>query len=246
MKTKICSICKLEQSTENFNRGTSKDGLYCYCKSCHIKYQLKHKDRICKQRKLYRQYNKKKLQKQKQFYYQKNKEKVLQKTKIYAQEHKEMQNRSKNKWLLNNPGKRKIVSQKYSRNHKKERNEQRRIRRNKDIHYKILCNLRSRLNKSIRNHLKSSSTLNIIGCSIEQLKQHLESQFVKGMSWKNYGYRGWHIDHIRPCASFDLSKPEEQKKCFHYSNLQPLWAEENMRKSSKYKRSKYDRNYIKN
>jgi hypothetical protein len=53
------------------------------------------------------------------------------------------------------------------------------------------------------------------------------------MTWQNYGYYGWHIDHIKPCASFDLRKPSEQRKCFHYSNLQPLWAKDNLQKSDK-------------
>jgi hypothetical protein len=75
--------------------------------------------------------------------------------------------------------------------------------------------------------------MKLIGCNIEQLKQHLQNQFKLGMSWDNHGK--WHIDHIRPCASFDLSKPEEQRKCFHYTNLQPLWAEENISKKDKVK-----------
>ena len=54
------------------------------------------------------------------------------------------------------------------------------------------------------------------------------------MNWLNYGRHGWHVDHIRPCASFDLSKPSEQKKCFNYKNLQPLWEEDNLAKSDKY------------
>ena len=74
--------------------------------------------------------------------------------------------------------------------------------------------------------------MKLVGCSIEKLKQHLESQFKEGMTFSNYGK--WHIDHIRPCTSFDLSKLDEQYKCFHYTNLQPLWAEENLRKSSSY------------
>lgn len=59
----------------------------------------------------------------------------------------------------------------------------------------------------------------------------LEQQFTEGMTWENYGE--WHVDHIRPCVSFDLSIPEQQQECFHYTNLQPLWAKDNLQKSDK-------------
>lgn len=101
-----------------------------------------------------------------------------------------------------------------------------------DIEYRLLISLRNRLGKFIKRNSKSKRTIELLGCSVEFLKQHLESQFKPGMSWDNYGK--WHIDHIKPCASFDLSKPEEQQECFHYTNLQPLWGEENLTKGSKY------------
>ena len=87
--------------------------------------------------------------------------------------------------------------------------------------------LKRRKNKAI----KSGKTEELIGTTTAELKKHLEKQFEKGMAWKNYGQ--WHVDHRIPCASFDLTKPEEQKKAFHYTNLQPLWAKDNMRKGVK-------------
>jgi hypothetical protein len=75
-------------------------------------------------------------------------------------------------------------------------------------------------------------TFDLLGCNISEAKEHLEKQFKEGMIWENHGTHGWHIDHIIPCASFDLTYPEQQKKCFHYTNLQPLWAKENMSKGS--------------
>ena len=72
------------------------------------------------------------------------------------------------------------------------------------------------------------------------LKQYLEKQFTKGMSWDNYGNPNgdhtscWHIDHIKPCASFDLTQEDQQKECFHYTNLQPLWAIDNLKKGGKF------------
>ena len=104
-------------------------------------------------------------------------------------------------------------------------------RRQNDVDYRIKKNLRGRIYKAIKRNSKSLSTMFLIGCSIEELKTHLSSMFIEGMSWNNYGK--WHIDHIKPCDSFDLSDPTQQKECFHYSNLQPLWAIENIKKSNK-------------
>jgi hypothetical protein len=100
-----------------------------------------------------------------------------------------------------------------------------------NLNYKIKCYLRHRIYMALNGNPKLSTTMKLVGCSIKYLKKHLEKQFKIGMNWSNYGK--WHIDHIRPCASFDLSKPSEQKKCFYYTNLQPLWAEENLRKHCK-------------
>jgi hypothetical protein len=118
------------------------------------------------------------------------------------------------------------------------------VKKHKDktnFKYKISSNLRCRVRQVLSNQCatKNNTTLTLIGCDIEFLKKHLESQFQEGMSWENYGFwkvgepMKWHIDHIIPCAKFDLTNPEEQKKCFHYSNLQPLWAIDNLAKGGK-------------
>jgi hypothetical protein len=96
--------------------------------------------------------------------------------------------------------------------------------------YHIKKNLRTRIWLALKNINKSKTTTKLLGCSIEKLKKHLQAQFKPGMSWENYGK--WHVDHIKPCARFDLTEESEQKKCFHYTNLQPLWAEENQKKGS--------------
>lgn len=123
----------------------------------------------------------------------------------------------------------------YITDNKEKRRETRRVydleRRKVDPQYKLLTNLRTRLNRAIRAGFKKGRTVELVGCSIEELKMRLESQFVRGMTWDNYG--DWHVDHRIPCAAFDLSKPEEQMRCFHHSNLQPLWAEDNLRKWAK-------------
>lgn len=78
---------------------------------------------------------------------------------------------------------------------------------------------------------KKGKTMELTGCSKQELLDYLESKFSEGMTWENYGK--WHIDHIRPCVSFNLEDSEEQKKCFHWTNLQPLWAVDNIRKGGK-------------
>ena len=95
----------------------------------------------------------------------------------------------------------------------------------------MINRLRARMHQALQaqNSYKNSKARELIGCSYQELKQHLQSLFVEGMSWDNFGE--WHIDHIRPCASFDLTDPEQQKECFHYTNLQPLWAADNLAKS---------------
>jgi hypothetical protein len=81
---------------------------------------------------------------------------------------------------------------------------------------------------------RAAASFDLTGCTVAELRQHLEAQFTDGMSWDNYGRDGWHVDHVRPCASFDLNDPEQQRQCFHYTNLQPLWAADNIRKGAKW------------
>ena len=93
-----------------------------------------------------------------------------------------------------------------------------------DISYRIKRNLSKRLYYALdRTYIKSASTIELLGCNVKFLKSYLESKFLPTMTWDNYGTL-WHIDHIIPCATFNLLHPEEQQKCFHYSNLQPLFA----------------------
>ena len=121
----------------------------------------------------------------------------------------------------------------YVQRQKTKSNERYNTRYETDPQFKIAVVVRKRVVLALKSRgvSKSKSLCELIGCSIKELKQHLESKFREGMSWENHGE--WHIDHIRPCADFDLTNPDEQKKCFHFSNLQPLWAVENLRKSNK-------------
>ena len=94
-------------------------------------------------------------------------------------------------------------------------------------------NLRNRLCQALKNNQKVGSAVQDLGCTIEEFKTYLEAKFQPGMTWENYGLKGWHIDHIIPLDSFNLTNEEELKKACHYTNLQPLWAEDNLSKGNK-------------
>lgn len=106
-----------------------------------------------------------------------------------------------------------------------------RDRYHNDLSFRIGNRLRSRFYCAVRAQLsnKKQHTLDFLGCSLEELKKHLENQFVEGMSWDNWGNECdcWNIDHIIPCSYFDLTKEEDQRICFNFRNLQPLWRKEN-------------------
>jgi hypothetical protein len=145
-----------------------------------------------------------------------NPEKYKEQTKKYYEKTKDTQKEKKKIWILNNREK----YNSYWTNRKKE-----------DIEFKLITDMRSRLSTylSKKGLSKKNKTFEIVGCSPLQLREHLEKQFVIGMTWNNRGE--WHIDHIIPLSS--AKTEEELYKLFHYTNLQPLWAIENIKKSNK-------------
>jgi hypothetical protein len=123
----------------------------------------------------------------------------------------------------------------YAQSRRELLNRSRKRRMVQDPSFRVSCSLRTRLHQALneRGAVKSAKISELVGCSSVDLVAYLETQFLPGMSWENYGYKTWHIDHVRPCASFNLIDPDQQKLCFHYTNLQPLWAKDNMRKSNR-------------
>lgn len=105
-------------------------------------------------------------------------------------------------------------------------------RRAIDSAYNLTGRLRSRVRAALRlqGGEKAHRTMALVGCTIPEMMAHLEAQFLPGMSWENRSE--WHVDHIRSCASFDLLDPDQQRECFHYTNIQPLWAVDNIRKGA--------------
>lgn len=137
----------------------------------------------------------------------------------------------KRKQLGPSPGKWPILSEAQKQRVRERIRERIRERRKTDAHFRVKANLSSRLSHLLQGHggKQGRKTLDFIGCSRFELMRHLERQFKPGMAWNNYGSE-WHVDHERPCYTFDFSQHGDARICFHFSNLRPLWATENLRR----------------
>ena len=187
------------------------------------KEKWKHKNKNKKEyMKEYRKENKEKLNNYSKKYYEKNKEAMI--LKIL-------------KWREKNEEKVKERMRKYNKeNREKFRNYYK--KRYKEIYknntqYKLGKILRNRLHHALKGNVKNGSAVHDLGCTLEELKVYLENQFQEGMTWENWKHDGWHIDHIKPLSKFDLTDPVQFKEACHYTNLQPLWWNENLKKSNK-------------
>jgi hypothetical protein len=200
-----------------------------YQKQYQKQYQIKNKDKRREYKKKYIKLNKKRISKYSKQWRQINIDKVKANAKAYSLNNRERIHKYGKIWRLNNKDKTKASKLRWVlRGKRKEYDNKRRYT---DMNFRIKCILYRRIHHALKDNYKSKRTMELVGCSIKSLLNHLESQFDDMMSWNNYGL--WHVDHIQPCASFDLTKEEEQLKCFHYSNLQPLWRDINFSKGSK-------------
>lgn len=214
---KKCTKCFQEKEYLNFYKNTiSKDGYNNICISCRTEYNKLNK--LSTQ--LYYQENKKKFQNNSKNHYLKNPEKIKQKSK---------------EWSKNNPKRKSEIQKKWNDQNKFYFKEWRKNKWDKDLNYKIRILLGNRLNEVVKKNqtYKNNSILEILGCSLDYLKEYISGNFLPEMSWKNHG-KIWEIDHIKPCASFDLTDIEQQKECFHYTNLQPLFKTTEMAKNHGY------------
>lgn len=221
LETKKCPRCLKVISIKLFGKNRcTKDGLSSYCLKCKAwvanEWRINNREKhILNSKKSFERTRDKKNERRRKAYAL-NREKYLERNKNWYNENQERVIARQSAWKKKN---RKIVNERYKdrwKNNNKER---------------IVQCLRTRIRKAVRGNAKSAKTITLLGCSIEYLWKHLESMFSSGMTRENYGK--WHIDHIRPCSSFDLSDPEQQRQCFHYSNLQPLWAKDNLKKARK-------------
>lgn len=190
--------------------------MFKYCEFCNKEYNRKFSifcSNSCKNKKYY-SLNKELIAKK----YTKNKDSILEYKKSYYKDNKQNVLSRTKKWRISNID----LIREYHGN-----------RVLSDIE-RVKASLRSRLNRALKGNYKSGSAIFDLGCSIDQFKVYLESKFQPGMTWGNYGLKGWHIDHIKPLDSFNLSSKEELKIACHHTNLQPLWAADNLKKGAKY------------
>lgn len=245
MSEKTCNTCETSKSLEEYtNNKRNKDGKDNRCKVCESERRKLNRDKLRESQKKWRdknpnymkEYGKKPeiISYQKE-YYKENKDASLNYTKEWRKKNPEKYIESRKKYMEENRDK----MNEYHRQWKQEK-------RDTDTNYKLKENTSRRIRYELNTLLKGKKTkrtTEYIGCSIDELKTHIEKQFNQKMSWENYGSY-WHIDHIIPCNAWDLSTEEDNKYCWNYRNLQPLESSENQSKKDKYE-LKYKEEYQK-
>lgn len=233
VEKKYCCTCKEYKPISNYNPCKySWDKLRPECKDCLHSKRVNNKSNMTEYNKKYWEKTKVEQSAKHKIWVQNNKEHIQQKNKDYRLKYgKEI---DKKDWQ-----KRKD-NQEYRENHRKYIRQYEKMKRATDLHFKIKSNFLRRAREMIPIEYRPKSMLSLLGCSVADLKKHLEYQFDNRMTWNNYKLLGWHVDHIVPCDYFDLTNPIHQKRCFHWSNLQPLWGKENISKSNKMSAKAYE------
>lgn len=235
MFMKICTKCKIEKNCDDFYKYKN------VCKKCYNenskknqkKWREKNREKIKIISKEYRRNNLEKSKGAQKRWYDNNKDKIKDYREFYKKEFPEKLKLTWKKYREENKEKLSMNRKEYVKKHRTELNLYAVNRRKSNPVLKISHNIRGRIRDFLRtkNMLKTNKTFDIIGCSPQQLKEHIEKQFKDGMTWENYGYYGWHIDHIISLNS-GKTKEEIYKLC-HYTNLQPLWWEDNLSKGDR-------------
>lgn len=196
------------------------------------RYYLRHRDKVLARNKSYAERNKEKMRERCRQYYLRNKERILARVTAYEKENTNSCNLRKTEWAKANRAKVKTARAKWFQKNPKYRLKWALSRLHSDATYRLTAALRGRLYSILKRKRRSKSALVLLGCSLEDFWIYLESKFESGMTRENYG-KVWHVDHIIPCALFDMSKHDHQKRCFHFSNMQPLFASCNLKKGSR-------------
>ncbi len=166
-------------------------------------------------------------------YMQQNREKLVERTRAYREQNRERVAEHARAYREQNREKCKEQCRAYRKQNREKVSARCKKRYQTDTSHKLRECLRSRLRSAIKGNFRAGSAVRDLGCTIPELKQHLESKFTPEMTWENWGTY-WHIDHIKPLAAFDLTNREELLQACHWSNLQPLEATENLRKGARY------------
>ena len=234
---KNCRKCLENKELIEFSKNSSKeDGLNSICKECDRikskKYRDENPDKVSKSRKNTYIKNKEKYLLQQKKYYENNKDKIIVKNKKYYSNNKEAYKNRKKIYYDKNKESLNKLSSEYGRLNRKKITERDKLRRNTEPLYRTIRYCRNRINKFLKskNYKKNYKSFDMIGCSPEELKKHIESKFTYGMSWELVG-KEIHIDHIIPLSSANTI--EQVESLCHYSNLQPLWAKDNLKKKNK-------------
>jgi hypothetical protein len=221
-----CSICNTDypETTEYFYFHNGKRHSR-KCKQCHNRINRENRLRNHEYYQQYELNRREQHQAEKQAWYQENKKHVSEYNKQYQEKNKEKVRGLNRSWRKNNPDKVKASHKRYN------------AKKPHDPQLKLAHSVRNNVLRGLKRYKerpeKAARSIKLLGCTIPELKTYLESKFLPGMTWENHGLHGWHIDHIKPLSSFDLTKPKEQEKAFHYTNLQPLWAKDNLSKGNK-------------
>lgn len=195
----------------------------------------------------YRKNNLERIRAQQRDDYLQNREKRRETGRIHYLHNKESYNESRQKWHEANKDKVRVYQAKYREQNREklraywqrhyQQNRERAIHRQisyvrNDPNKKMAATLRKQLNRWVKKSTGRHSTQKLLGCSFAEFRNWIEGQFAKDMCWENYG-QIWHLDHIMPCSAFDLTKPNQVKICFHFSNIRPLSVRENLSKNKR-------------
>ncbi|MFA6433027.1 MAG: hypothetical protein WCV82_04450 [Candidatus Paceibacterota bacterium] len=243
-ETKKCVKCQQTKPIDEFYQNPKGDGRRigrcdkCRSDAARVNHKIRSADptyaaQARESRKVWRARNRERAKKARHENYVKNRERDLAKNKIWQQENKERVAVAKRAYESTHREIYRASMQRWRKSEKGKSYHRNRIKTNPTYHIK--CRLRCRLKDALRagKLSKSLKTAELLGCTPEHLKTHLESMFYDGMTWDNMGYGPdkWQIDHVRPVGLFDLTDPEQQKACFHWTNLQPLWGKDHLVKT---------------
>lgn len=251
---KKCNKCQKKHPLSNFyfrkDNGKYRDD----CKDCILEdrkgYALKNKQKIKERNKAFRHKNKVRLSEKNRAWrlsnpehrknYVKNNPEIIKAcAKRSYIKNKENVNAKKKEWYQNNKEKHAKTRELYAINNKERLLAARRKwERNKmatDLNYLLQKTLRSRIKEALKcGAKKAEKTVELIGCSMDEFRTHIENQFTEGMSWDNWSFYGWHLDHKIPVSWFNLKNESCRKAAFNYKNMQPLWWDENFKKKNRY------------